>query len=150
MLDKLQEICLGNYDIDVLVLQDKMRKMHNEWETIPQYTKALKDAQQQAKHAKIPIGDANLVMYTKRAMLSTERYLKANDLWEDLNRVDRTWKEWKTTYTKDDRKAIVKRMAADNIEKFGGAATGGASSRSGGAKPPAGRPYPVTLDELEG
>ena len=36
MLDKLQEICLGNHEIDILVLEDKMRKMHNEWETIPQ------------------------------------------------------------------------------------------------------------------
>ena len=38
------------------------------------------------------INDATLVMYAARAMLSTERYPKANDLWEDLYRVDRTWK----------------------------------------------------------
>ena len=45
-------------------------------------------------------------------------------------------------------------MAADNVEQFGGAGTGGARGNDGGsgggAKPPAGRPYPVTLDELEG
>ena len=46
MLDKLQEICLGNHKIDILVLQDKMRKMHNKWETIPQFIEALKDTQQ--------------------------------------------------------------------------------------------------------
>ena len=91
-----------------------MRKMHNEWETIPQYIEALEDAQQQAKHVKMLIDDATLVMNATRAMLSTERYPKANDLWEDLDRVDRIWKEWKVTYTKADRKAIVKRMAADN------------------------------------
>ena len=44
MLDKLQKICLGNYEIKILVLQDKMRKMHNEWDTIPQYIEALEDA----------------------------------------------------------------------------------------------------------
>ena len=45
-------------------------------------------------------------------------------------------------------------MAADNLEQFGGAATSGARGTGrgsvGGAKPPAGRPSPVTLDELEG
>ena len=135
MLDNLHEICLVNHEIGILVLQDKIRKMHNEWDTIPQYIEALEDVQQKSNHAKIPIDDNTLVMYATRAMLSTEQYPKTNDLWEELNRVDRTWKEWKTTYTKDDRKAIVKRMAADNIEKFGGAATCGASSRSGGANP---------------
>ena len=62
MLDKLQEICLGNHKINILVLQDKMRKMHNEWDTIPQYIKALEDAEKQAKRAKMPIEDATLVI----------------------------------------------------------------------------------------
>ena len=73
ILDKLQEICLGNHDIEILALQDKMRTMHNEWETISQYIEALEYAQQQAKRAKIPIDDANLVMYATRAMLSREK-----------------------------------------------------------------------------
>ena len=67
-----------------------MRKMHNEWETIPQYIEALEDAQQQAKRTNMPIDDATLVIYARRAMLSIERYPKENDLWEDLNRVDST------------------------------------------------------------
>ena len=71
MLDKLQEICLGNHEIDILVLQDKMRKIHNECETIPQYIEALKDLQQQAKRVKMPIDDATLFMYATRDMLST-------------------------------------------------------------------------------
>ena len=29
ILDKLQEICLGNHDIEILVLQDKLRTIHN-------------------------------------------------------------------------------------------------------------------------
>ena len=48
----------------------------------------------------------------------------------------------------------MKRMAADNLDHFSGAATGGARGNGrgsgGGAKPPAGRPSSVTLDELEG
>ena len=46
MLDKLQEICLGNHEINILDLEEKMRKMHNECDTIPQYIEALEDAQQ--------------------------------------------------------------------------------------------------------
>ena len=71
ILDKLQESSLGNHKINILVLQYKMSKMHNELETIPQYIEAIEDLQQQAKHAKIPIDDATLVMYATRAMLST-------------------------------------------------------------------------------
>ena len=64
------------------------------------------------------------------------------------------WKEWKATYTKAERKATVKRMSAKNVEQFDSVATGSARNNGGGsgggANPPAGRPSPVTLDELEG
>ena len=93
MLDKIQDICLGNHDINILVLQDIMCKMHNEWDTITQYIESLEDAQQQAKRENMPIDDTTLVMYATRAMLPTEQYPRANDLWEDLDRVERTWKE---------------------------------------------------------
>ena len=71
MLDNLQEICLGNHKINILVFQDKMRKMHNDWETNPQYIEALEDVQKQAKRAKMPIDNATLIMYATRAMIST-------------------------------------------------------------------------------
>ena len=66
MMDKLQEICLGKHNIDILVLQDKMRKMHNKWETIPQSIESLEDAQKQAKRAKTLIGNATLAMNATR------------------------------------------------------------------------------------
>ena len=37
MLDKIQEVCLGNHKIEILDLQDKILKMHNECDTIPQF-----------------------------------------------------------------------------------------------------------------
>ena len=102
----------------------------------------------------MPIDNATLVMYATRAVLSTDRYPKANDLWEDLDRVNRTWKEWKAIYTKAERKTIMKRMAANNIKQFGSAATGRARGNGGGsgggANPPAGHPSLVTLNKLEG
>ena len=144
MLDKLQEICLGHHEINILALQEKMRKMHNECDTILQYIEALEGAQQQAKRANMPIDDATLVMYATRVMLSTEQYPKANEPWEDLDRFGRRWKEWKAIHTKADRKAIAKRMASDNVEQFG--ACGDGRGSGGGAEPPAGRPSLVTLE----
>ena len=79
MLDKLQEICLGHHEINILALQEKMRKMHNECDTILQYIEALDGAQQQAKRANMTIDDATLVMYATRVMISTEQYPKANE-----------------------------------------------------------------------
>ena len=62
MLDMLQDICLGHHKIYILAIQYKMRKMHNECDTIPPYIKVLEEPQQQAKRAKMPIDDATLVM----------------------------------------------------------------------------------------
>ena len=73
MLDKPQEVCLGNHEIDILDLQDKTYKIHNECNTIPQYIEALEDAQKQAERAEMPIEDATLVMLATKAMLATER-----------------------------------------------------------------------------
>ena len=91
MLNKLQEICLGNHEIDILDLQDKMRQMHTTCETIPQYVEAMEDAQKQAARARMPIADATLVMIATKAMLSTGRFPKADDLWEELDKPDRKW-----------------------------------------------------------
>ena len=148
MLDKLQEICLGNHEVDILDLQDKMRKMHTEVETVPEYVEALQDAQLQAKRAKMPIEDTTLVMIATKAMLSTGRFPKADDLWEDLDRADRTWTKWKELYERADRKAIIKRMAAGDVEQFGGVAREGQPGRP--APLTLGRPAPLTLDDLEG
>ena len=73
MLDKLQEICLGDHEIDILDLQEKMSKMHNECNTTPQHIEALEDAQQQAKRTEILIDDATFVMYATTAILSIQR-----------------------------------------------------------------------------
>ena len=71
MLDKLQEICLGHHKINILSLQENMRKMHNKCDAILSYIEALEDAQQKSKRTKMPINDATLVMYATRSMLST-------------------------------------------------------------------------------
>ena len=51
MLDHLQEMCLCNHKVDILILMDKMRQMHHAFKTIPQYIDALDKAQKQAERA---------------------------------------------------------------------------------------------------
>ena len=120
-----KNICLGNHEIHILDLTDKMQKMHTECETIPQYIEALEEAQAQVKRVEIPITNKTLAIYATKAMLSSGRYPKVDDLWEDLDKADLIWAKWKVLYTKADRKAVVKRIAAGNVEQFGDASTGG-------------------------
>ena len=102
----------------------------------------------------MPITNETLAIYATKAMHSPGRYPKTDDLFEDLDKAERMWDKWKELYTKADRKAVVKRIAARNLEQFGGASTGGhaidRTNRNGRAEPPPGRPVPVTLDDLEG
>ena len=147
MLDHLQELCLGNHEVDILVLMDKMRQMHHVFDTIPQYIDALEKAQKQAERSEMPIVDSTLVVMATKAMLETERYPKADDVWEDLAKKERKWLKWKKIYKKVDHKAIIKRKAGVDVEQFEVAEIDGAGR---GEEPPTGCPTPVTLDGLEG
>ena len=91
--------------------------------------------------------DDTLFMMATKSMLESERYLKADVVWEDLSKKERKWSKWKEISKKADHKAIIKRKSGVDVEQFVGAAIGGAGR---GKEPPTGRPIPVTLDELEG
>ena len=82
MLEHLQGICVGNHAIDILDLQDKIRVMHTEHDSIAQYVRALEEAQQQAARAGMPITDATLVMIATKAMLATQLLPTTNNKWE--------------------------------------------------------------------
>ena len=76
MLDQLQVVCTGHHAIDVLALQDEMRTMHVTTDTIPQYILVLEKVQLQAARAE-KIG--YLMMVAMKAMLSSERFPRANE-----------------------------------------------------------------------
>ena len=88
-------MCLGNHEVDILVLVYKMRQMHHIFETIPQYIDALDKAQKQAYRAEIPIANDTLIMMANKSMLENERYSKADYVWEDLSKKERNWSKWK-------------------------------------------------------
>ena len=120
MLENLRTHCLGAHEVDILELQDQMRILHTTTDSIPQYIKAMEKAQKQSKRAGNEIGDAMLVNMAIKAMLSTERFPKANDDWEDLAKKERTWKKWKVIYRAAVLKANIRKKARD--AQFGGAA----------------------------
>ena len=80
-MDQLQVICTGHHTIEFLTLQDEMWTMHVTTDTIPQYIAALEKAQLQAARAEMPIPDNYLMMVATKAMLSSERFPRANKYW---------------------------------------------------------------------
>ena len=54
-------------------------------------------------------------------MLTSERFPRANDAWEDRAETDKTWAAWKLAYTQAHTKARVKAQSHGGNTKFGAA-----------------------------
>ena len=96
-----------------------MQHYHIEVKGIPEYINMLEDAQRQAGRAGRTIADETLLLFASTAMLMSERFLRANDDWEERAERDKTWSKWKTTYKRAHTKARVKGQANDGSIKFG-------------------------------
>ena len=125
--------------------------MHLTTDTIADYTEALKDAQRKAKRSNNPVSDEYLVMVATKAMMGNQQFPRSDDDWEDIKPLDRDWKRRQKIYLKADSRELLRRQAMGEGEKFGGAATQGLAFLSdGGREPPAGRPTPETMEDVEG
>ena len=83
LLTHLQAGCTIHHELDLLALHNEMQRYHLEVEGIPKYISMLKDAQKQAGQAGRTITDKTLLLFANTVMLTTERYPRANDVWED-------------------------------------------------------------------
>ena len=81
----------------------------------------LKDAQRQAGRPGRAISDETLLLFASTAMLTSERFPRANDAWEDRAETDKTWAAWKLAYKQAHAKARVKAHAHGGNTKFGAA-----------------------------
>ena len=81
----------------------------------------LEDAQRQAGRSGQKIADETLLLFASTAMLTSERFPRANDDWEDRAEHDKTWAKWKTAYKQAHAKATVKVQANNGSVKFGAA-----------------------------
>ena len=59
-----------------------MQRYHIVVEGIPEYINMLEGAQRQAVRAGRTIADETLLLFASTAMLTSERFLRANDDWE--------------------------------------------------------------------
>ena len=83
LLDHLQAGCTGQHALNLLALHNEMQRYHLEVEGIPEYINMLEDAQRQAGRAGRAISDDTLLLFASTAMLTSERFPRANDAWED-------------------------------------------------------------------
>ena len=98
-----------------------MQLYHLEVEGTSEYINILEEAQRQAGRARQTINDEKLLLFVSTAMLTSKRFPRANDDWEDRAEQDKTWATWKSAYKQAHTKARVKAQATNDIVKFGAA-----------------------------
>ena len=62
-------------------MHNEMQHYHLEVERIPEYINMLEDAQRQAGRAGRVISDETILLFASMAMLTSERFPRANDDW---------------------------------------------------------------------
>ena len=88
---------------------------------IPKYINMLEEAQRQAVQTGRMIADETLLFFASTSMITSERFPRANDDWEERTERYKTWPQWKSAYKRAHVKAIVKAQANDGSVKFGAA-----------------------------
>ena len=80
ILFHLQKNTTGNHEINILILQDAMRRYHHKCDTITEYIKAMEPAQKKgSEQANQNITDKMFVAMPTEAFLDVKRYPKADD-----------------------------------------------------------------------
>ena len=90
----LQAGCTGRHALDLLALHNEMQRYHLEVEGIPEYINMLEDAQRQAVREGRTIADETLLLFVSTAMLTSERFPRSNDDWEERAEIYKTWPQW--------------------------------------------------------
>ena len=96
-----------------------MQRYHLKVEGIPEYINMIEDAQKQAGRAGQTIANETLLLFAMNAILTTERFTRANKDWEDCTGSDKTCTNWKEAYKKAHAKARIKAQANEGTVKFG-------------------------------
>ena len=107
----LQLGCTSQHALDLLALHNEMQRYHLEVKGIPEYINMLEDVQRQTGQAGRTISDKTLLFFASTFMLTSERFPRANDDWEERADRDKTWPQWKSAYNRAHAKARVKAQA---------------------------------------
>ena len=95
-----------------------MQHYHLEVKGIPEYINMIKDAQRQAGRVERTIANKTLLHFATTVMLTTERFSRANEDWEEHAERDNTWTQWKQAYKKSHVKARIKAQDNEGTVKF--------------------------------
>ena len=68
-----------------------MQRYHLKVKVILEYINMLEDAQRQAGRAGRTIADDTLLLFASTSMLTSERFPRANDNWEERAERNKTW-----------------------------------------------------------
>ena len=96
-----------------------MQRYHLKVKGIPDYINILEDAQRQAGEAGRTIADETSLLFASTALLTSKRFPRANNDWEERAERDKSWSQWKTAHKRSHAKARVKAQANHGIAKFG-------------------------------
>ena len=112
-------MCVGLHATDVLNIQNETQTYHEDMEGIPVYINKLEDAQKQSTRAGNPITDPTLLLFAENAMLRTDRFPRANEIWEEFPGAYRTWARWKAIYRKANMAKNFKKTSQGGQSHFG-------------------------------
>ena len=83
LLAHLKEGFTDRHALDLLAQHNDMKSYHLEVEGITEYINLFEDAQKQVGKSGQTTADKTLLLFASTAILTTERYPRANDYWED-------------------------------------------------------------------
>ena len=119
----LQAGCTGRHYLNLLALHNEMQPYHLEVEGIPEYINMLEDAQRKAGRAGRTIADETLLIFASTEMLTSERFTRASNDWEERAEKDKTWAQWNTANKKAHAQAREKSQANNGSAKLEAANT---------------------------
>ena len=75
----------------MLALQNKIQHYHLDMEGIPEYINTLEDVQKKFKLSDNPITADTLLLIAPYAILLSESFPQAGEIWEDLSKDEKYW-----------------------------------------------------------
>ena len=95
-----------------------MQRYHLEVEGIPEYIGMIEDADRQTRRTGQTIANETVLLFASTAMLTSEKFPRANGDWEECAERDKNWVQWKAAYKKAHTQARVKAQASNGTAKF--------------------------------
>ena len=95
-----------------------MQTYHEDMEGIPEYINKLEDSQKHSTRAGNMITYPTLLLFGANAIFRTDRFPRANEIWEELTVSYRNWSRWKAIYRKADMTEKFNKNAQGRQDQF--------------------------------